>query len=306
MIVLFIFSSNLLFRSGVIDPGIMLKGNHYDIFDTKNNPKSKSMRIRQLGYINQYKICQTCYLIRPLRSTHCNTCNNCVIRFDHHCPWIGTCVGIRNYPIFFLFLCILNLSQIFTAIVCIVHIVLKIKNNLKNELLLQKYDNEKDKIIQKSFGESIMSLYIFIYICITMIFTTELLFFHMRLIFNNITTKEELKKLFKNPFGNPYKRENSKNFNSILFPKKPKMSLIDLLNYNKKMYEHQKKYLKRKQNMQHSQETEEEDSVSSENKNNQFSIINNVDSKTDFNIKEKKKSRNSINNNNSYEGKNDK
>ena len=141
MILLFLLSSILLFLSGIIDSGIMLKGHPYDIRDRKNDTKSKSIRVRQLGYVTQYKICETCYLIRPLRSNHCNSCNNCVYRFDHHCPWIGTCVGSRNYPIFFFFLIVLNLSQIFTIAVCISHIVLKAKQ-IKQDF---SYNNKKKK-----------------------------------------------------------------------------------------------------------------------------------------------------------------
>ena len=220
----------------------MIKGHPNDIRLKNGNQKENSIRIRQLGYISQYKICSTCYLIRPLRSTHCNTCNNCVIRFDHHCPWIGTCTGKRNYPIFFIFLCFLNLNQLFTIAICITHIVLNTKKALKNK----PEDENRNKIIQKSFGESIISLYIFIYVCITMIFTTELLIFHIRMVLSNVTTKEELKKIFKNPFGNPYARSIGKNFKYIICPKKAKMSLVDLLKYNNKMYRHQQKFLEKK------------------------------------------------------------
>lgn len=37
----------------------------------------------------------------PLRSRHCRTCNKCVREFDHHCPWLNTCIGCHNYKPFF-------------------------------------------------------------------------------------------------------------------------------------------------------------------------------------------------------------
>lgn len=54
--------------------------------------------------INPADLCPECKVIRSARSRHCAICNQCVERFDHHCPWINNCVGIKNHNAFMLFL----------------------------------------------------------------------------------------------------------------------------------------------------------------------------------------------------------
>jgi len=47
-----------------------------------------------------YTKCQFCNKIKFERSSHCRTCKICVSRRDHHCVWIGNCVGINNNQYF--------------------------------------------------------------------------------------------------------------------------------------------------------------------------------------------------------------
>ncbi|VDP44904.1 unnamed protein product [Soboliphyme baturini] len=50
------------------------------------------------------RICEKCLLIKPDRAHHCSVCGLCVLKMDHHCPWVNTCVHYRNYKFFLLFL----------------------------------------------------------------------------------------------------------------------------------------------------------------------------------------------------------
>ena len=74
-----------------------------------------------------------------------------------------------------------------------------------------------------------MSLFLIIYGGLSMIFTTGLLIYHSKLISNNMTTKEELKKFFVNPFGDPYSRNCQRNCQNILFPRLSSKNILDIL-----------------------------------------------------------------------------
>lgn len=61
------------------------------------------------GLTAKLKFCATCEIFRPPRTVHCRLCNVCILRLDHHCPWVGNCIGVNNYPYF---LCFVNITGI--------------------------------------------------------------------------------------------------------------------------------------------------------------------------------------------------
>lgn len=131
-------------RAVTMDPGIIPKISllyqfedememplKYAKFDPRLISDSKTIQIRSHAF--KIKWCPTCkifkktigYIYRPPRASHCPCCDNCVVRFDHHCPWLGACVGRRNYRYFYTFLTCLTTLMAFQLGYCIKYILLE-------------------------------------------------------------------------------------------------------------------------------------------------------------------------------------
>eukprot|EP00397_Hematodinium_sp_SG-2012_P030197 GEMP01031964.1.p1 GENE.GEMP01031964.1~~GEMP01031964.1.p1 ORF type:complete len:314 (+),score=49.96 GEMP01031964.1:31-972(+) len=52
----------------------------------------------------QQRFCDKCKMDQPLRTKHCHDCGWCIRTHDHHCPWLGNCVGENNRASFLWFL----------------------------------------------------------------------------------------------------------------------------------------------------------------------------------------------------------
>jgi len=69
--------------------------------------------------IENTQLCPDCETIRTARSRHCAVCHRCVERFDHHCPWINNCIGVRNHNYFLAYVTLQLLVLIMAVIMCI-------------------------------------------------------------------------------------------------------------------------------------------------------------------------------------------
>ena len=53
--------------------------------------------------LSDWRYCDLCGLYQPPKAAHCPDCNVCVDGYDHHCPWMGTCIGKTNMKAFVAF-----------------------------------------------------------------------------------------------------------------------------------------------------------------------------------------------------------
>ena len=205
---------------GCTDPGILPRQGE----DFYYNPSKPLLKTVVNGHVITLTFCYSCSLFRPPRTSHCSLCDNCVERFDHHCLWLGTCIGKRNYKYFYLLVFCLTVSSTFQIIYSIYYIVFQIK----------KIKNKENYSLLLLLGLSGLALIDLLFL---LFFIGKLFFLHTYLLFKSMTFYEYIKKKFeKIPKINPFKKKLFGTIERIIFSIPPKSFLISFLNKKNKNY----------------------------------------------------------------------
>eukprot|EP01097_Dermamoeba_algensis_P002532 TRINITY_DN2009_c0_g1_i1.p1 TRINITY_DN2009_c0_g1~~TRINITY_DN2009_c0_g1_i1.p1 ORF type:complete len:305 (-),score=26.97 TRINITY_DN2009_c0_g1_i1:427-1341(-) len=184
--------------SSFIDPGIIPRGTPPASEFDKPSP-TKHVIVDGIQFTTKY--CDTCNFYRPPRSTHCSECDNCVLRFDHHCPWLANCVGKRNYNFYLTFIFSLMLNSIYTSFWSGYWFV---------RLILNSKDSGGDALLD-SLRTSPVSPVLCVLTAIVVLAMAKLVGFHIYLVCVNQTTNEQIKRTYRKA-RNPYFVGRAKNW----------------------------------------------------------------------------------------------
>lgn len=204
-------------RTAVCDPGVIPRRAGYD------DPRLKkllppSQGVVYNGRVVTLKYCITCNIYRPPRCSHCKICDNCVDKFDHHCPWVGNCIGRRNYRWFLLF----TFSSAFFAVV--------VSATCVYAMLLEGGGGGAGAV---AWGRAIVAgahalpgtVSVLVLCCLSLLFTGTLSFFHAYLASINMTTAEKMKGMAGNgPWA--HSRGCSQNWRDLIWEPTPP-SMVD-------------------------------------------------------------------------------
>ena len=193
-----------LFCSGCMDPGIIPRAPPPQ---ENVDHLSRTRNVEVNGHMVVVRYNETCNFYQPPRAHHCSVLNDCIERFDHYCPWVGTTIGKRNYRFYLVFVFSSSLLCIYTF-ACSAYLV---------KMRADGEDTSVAEALRKEPGALFMMAYVFI--CFW--FVGGLSCFHIYLLSKNQTTYENIRYSYDRNSTNPYNRGCLVNWAEVFCVKVP-------------------------------------------------------------------------------------
>ncbi|CAG5095508.1 Oidioi.mRNA.OKI2018_I69.XSR.g14217.t1.cds [Oikopleura dioica] len=137
---------------------------------------ARNLHVQNRTIGGSYRYCHITKCIKPDRAHYCSVTKKVVLKMDHYCPWVNNCVSWSNYKFFMLFL---FYALTYCLFVC--------TTSFKYSLLFWK-DELKD-----SQSARFHILFIFLVGSMFSFSVSVLFFYHMYLVFYNMTTLESFR-----------------------------------------------------------------------------------------------------------------
>jgi len=162
-------------RSIIVHPGEIPENDpqwQYLPQDSRSTTSLVPMGLQEMKRTGLRRHCKWCGKYKPDRCHHCRVCKACILKMDHHCPWIYNCVGFANYKFFFLLL-LYSMSDCHLIVWTMAESVQRCVSDVDTPLFV---------LFFTFFGET---LALFLAVLLTMFFC-----FHIGLMFKAMTTIE--------------------------------------------------------------------------------------------------------------------
>ena len=234
IIVLIIYFPILIFLllGGCNDPGILERNNEYAYYENRKSV----IKVNIQGHMMNLNYCYTCFHFRPPRTSHCAECDNCVENFDHHCLWMGTCVGKRNYKYFYFVIFLTTLCSIFQLF-------------SSGGYILYHFKQKDFKTAQSKYIVITLVFVAFFNIMFIIFFLAKLFYIHTWLLTRGLTFYEYIRKKYLVTLKiRPYSRTICTNIYNKIFRKIPhsKLNLEKLSKDNNELIETNKQITENK------------------------------------------------------------
>ena len=192
-ILLWLLASLAMGVAALSDPGVISRrAEGPDIDETVRHTKVVN------GVEFELKVCTTCGIVRPPRSSHDRKTDRCVLKFDHFCVFIGNTVGHSNYFWFLCFVGLTSLGAIYFVIFSLFH-VFHLAGRLEREA-----GHDTSTAFGKAVGQATLSVVIGIYFAVMGTLVTLLFLLHCYFVSTGQTTYEFMRGAWKrtrNPFS---------------------------------------------------------------------------------------------------------